>query len=129
MTWFAVAGAAVTVVGGALSDRKAGKDADKNRAQSDFQQQEQSRLGRQDTIFNKQVDEHYIQKERAQRQRGLDEFRKFSTVGQFAPEYQDTSQRVAVPVLPGIASQPGHNIGLDYTPATEPTIPKAGGTP
>lgn len=127
MTWFAVAGAAVTVIGGAMSDKKAGKDAKAGRAQDQFMQQEEHRLGRQDTIFNKQVDEHYIQKERAQRQRGLDEFRKFSTVGSFAPEYQDTSTRVAVPVLPGISSQPGGNIGVPDSGKYEPVIPVGGG--
>lgn len=118
MTWLAVGGAAVTVIGGALSDKSANKASKRQLAQDRFLQQEESRLGRQDTIFNKQVEEHYTQKERARRQRGLDEFRKFSTVQDFAPEYQDTSQRVAIPVLPGISSEPGGNIGLDFTPAT-----------
>lgn len=120
MTWFAVAGAAVSVIGGAMSDRSAKKNAAKEREEKRFAQQEDSRLGRQDMIFERQVDEHYRQKERAQRQRGLDEFRKFSTLQQFAPEYQDTGKRVAVPVLPAIANDPGQNIGIDYTPATVP---------
>jgi hypothetical protein len=129
MLWVGVAGAAATVIGGAMSDKSAKKAGKEDRAQTAFMQQEEARLGRQDAIFNRQVDEHYVQKERAQRQRGLDEFRKFSTMGQFAPEIQDTGTRVAVPVLPGISSQPGGNIGLDYTPATLPPIPTAGGTP
>ena len=91
MTWFAVAGAAVTVVGGALSDKSANKAAKDAKASDRWSQQEEARLGRQDKIFNAQVDDHYKQKERAGRQRGLDQFRKFSTVSQFAPEYQDTS--------------------------------------
>lgn len=126
MSWAMVAGAAITVVGGVMSDKSNKKAGKEDRAQNAFMQQEESRLGRQDTIFNKQVEEHYIQKERAQRQRGLDEFRKFSTLQQFAPEYQDTSTRVGVPVLPMISSQPGGNIGLDYTPELEPVIPQGG---
>lgn len=126
MSWIAVAGAAVTVIGGAMSD-KSGRKATKGQQAADrFMQQEESRLGRQDTIFNKQVEEHYIQKERAQRQRGLDEFRKFSTLQQFAPEYQDTGTRVGVPVLPMISSDPGGNVGIDYTPELEPVIPQGG---
>lgn len=127
MLWVGVAGAAATVIGGAMSDKSARKGAKDASARSDFQQQEDARLGRQDAIFNKQVEDHYTQKERAQRQRGLDEFRKFSTMGQFAPEIQDTGTRVAVPVLPGISAQPGGNIGVSSTPLPNmPTIPVGG---
>jgi hypothetical protein len=127
MTWVAVGAAAVTVVGGALSDKNANKKGKQDTANSRWMQQEESRLGRQDTIFNAQVDDHYKQKERAGRQRGLDQFRKFSTVAQFAPEYQDTSQRIDVPVLPAISAEPGGNVGV----AVQSTLPNpnTGGTP
>ena len=80
MSWVAIGAAAVTVVGGALSDKNANKANKQGTANDKWMQQEGSRLGRQDTIFNAQVDDHYKQKERASRQRGLDQFRKFSTV-------------------------------------------------
>ena len=128
MSWIAIGGAAITVVGGVLSDKSANKQNKTNTANDRWTQQRVTRLGRQDTIFNAQVDDHYKQKERAGRQRGLDQFRKFSTVASFAPEYQDTAPRIGVPVLPGISSEPGGNIGPDYTPATLP-LPPTGGTP
>ena len=125
MSWIAVAGAAVTVIGGAMSDRSAKKGAAKDREEKRFLTQEESRLNREEMIFERELDEHYKQRERASRQRGLDEFRKFNTLQQFAPEYQDTGQRVVVPNAPQVSTQQGTNITPTVSaPAPTPVIPQ-----
>lgn len=106
MSWIAVAGAAVTVIGGAMSDKSAKKQSAKDREEGRLGMHEEHRLGMQRAVFDEQLEYHKIQKERAQRQRGLDEFRKFSTLQQFAPEYQDTAERVVVPQAPVVSDTP-----------------------
>lgn len=125
MAWAMVAGAAITVIGGAIAGKGAKKEEKKKRKHELFMQQEEHRLGLEKSLFERQADEHYVQKERKTRQRGLDEFRKFSTVGEFAPNYTDTSQRVEVPVLPAVSTQQGTNVPVVAAPVapTPPIIP------
>ena len=49
------------------------------------------------SAFEKEQDYRYEQMNRQNKQRGLDEFRKFNTVNQFAPEYSQTYQGIQVP--------------------------------
>lgn len=100
MSWFAVGGAAVSVIGGVMSDKKEAKQNKANREFSAEQAKLENQYAKEQSKFDAELADHYTQKARAGRQRGLDEFRKFNTLQDFAPQYQDTSQRIQVPNMP-----------------------------
>ena len=94
-------GAAIAVGGAALSGyakSKQEKDARKN-ANSDAKaaNKYEAKWSSLVSAFEKEQDYRYDQLARQNKQRGLDEFRKFNTVNQFAPEYSQTYQGVQVP--------------------------------
>lgn len=90
-------GAAIGVAGSVISGVAASKQAKKDRKNKVTDTKEGAALERENMAFAASLDDYYSQKKRAGMQRGLDEFRKFSTLGNFAPGYQDTSQRIVVP--------------------------------
>lgn len=92
--------AAVTVVGGVMAGKAAEK---KSKADQKFQEgmtKEESKLAAQRSGYDMALEDFYNQKNRFEKQRGLDQFRQFSTMGTFAPGAQDTSGRIAAPVMP-----------------------------
>lgn len=97
MSWIAVGGAAVSAVAGwagGQSKKRAEKRAFKNQMKM---LKEEQRLGLQTSAFESAQDYYYQQLEKKERQRGMDEFRKFNTVQEFSPGY--TNQNTG-PVLP-----------------------------
>lgn len=130
MSWGMVAGAAITVIGGAMSEnsqKKADKQQNKwNREAQILEHQQNLEL----EMFKSDLDYRDKQRERAGRQRGLDEFRKFSTIQQFAPEYEDTSKRIEVPevVLPGTQT-PTAVKPVTTTPKIVTPVSTGGNTP
>lgn len=100
MSWFAVGGAATSIIGGVLSDKKEKKQRKEDKAFSAEQARLENQYAKEQSKFDADLQYHYNQKARAGRQRGLDEFRKFSTLKDFAPGYTDTSQRIQVPTAP-----------------------------
>lgn len=95
-----IAAAAVTAVAGYASSRSAAKAKKDDQKHDAEMTAEESALAAQRTGYEKALEYHYKQEDRFQAQRGLDEFRKFSTMGQWAPGYSDVNARIAKPVMP-----------------------------
>lgn len=94
--------AAATVVGGALSGMGQEKAAKEDRKAQREMTQDSARYEALLSQFEKEQDYYYSQQERANKQRGMEQFRQFSTVQKFAPQYVSTSTPVAVPTKPAI---------------------------
>ena len=52
--------------------------------------------------FEREQEDYYNQLDRQRKQRGLDQFRQFSTMSQFAPEYQGDTSRIVLPQRPDV---------------------------
>ena len=96
-----VAAATITAGGaliGGIAKSKAEKDAQK-RALKDAKavNKDEAKWSSLVSAFEKEQDYRYEQMNRQNKQRGLDEFRKFNTVNQFAPAYTQTYQGIQVP--------------------------------
>lgn len=106
--WAAAAGAVLKSLGGSGSKKAEEK---RNFKYESKLNEQQGVIGRQNAQFSKELDEYYKSLERQEKMRGLSEFRKFSTVSNFAPQYQNTNP---VPIIP--VAKPGYNTGA-YAPA------------
>lgn len=115
--------AAVTVVGGAVAGKAAEKKDKGDKAHQAAMTEEESKLSAQRTGYESALEEFYTQRERQRKQRGLDQFRQFSTMGEFAPNYNiDTEARID----PGKA--PNYNtFDPDYDPNQSSEIDPATG--
>ena len=111
--WIAAAGSVLSAFGAAKSAKSTSK-------MSLRQSREQIIGDRENSQFNKEQDWYYRQLGRQESQRGLDEFRKFSTVHNYAPNYTNTNPGVVVP------TKPVYNQGA-YAPPPEPVKKKSGG--
>jgi hypothetical protein len=89
--------------GSLLSGLAAGNSAKKQQKQQfkyDWKLQEGAgRIARTNTKFEYELQNYYKQLERKEKMRGLAEFRKFSTVSQFAPNYQNTTPETPMPTM------------------------------
>ena len=96
--------AAVTVVGGAVAgygaQKKAEAERKANREDASAMTKEESELASQRIGFDAALEDYYSQKQRFETQRGLDQFRQFSTMGQFAPGIDDQGGRIVLPEAP-----------------------------
>lgn len=111
------AAAAVTVVGGVVAGKGAEKKDKSDKAHEQVMTKEESQLAAQRTSHQMALEDFYAQKERARKQRGLDQYRAFSTMGAVAPEYDATTE---ARILPGEAPK---YTSFDETPPEEPTTP------
>lgn len=100
MSWGMVAGAAVSAVAGYSKKKSAQKDAEAQQGMTLEQIAASSTANMQEAAFGKELDYYYGQLEKQERMRGLDEYRKFSTVNAFAPGYQNTNPGPVVPSKP-----------------------------
>lgn len=96
--------AAATVVVGAASgyakskkEQEAAKQAAKD---GKIATKEQAEFERQNAAYDYALQDYYKQKDRVGAKRGLDEFRKFSTVQNFAPDYVNTNPGPVLPTTP-----------------------------
>lgn len=106
--WMKAVGAVLGGIGRSGQEKKAAETKFKN----DLKLNEQEgTIGRQNAAFTMELENYYKQQERTEKLRGLDEFRKFSTVAQFAPNYQNTNPNPVTPVV-----MPQYNAGA-YAPA------------
>lgn len=112
MAWIAAAGGLLKGIAGGASEKKAKKQDFKNTWRLNEQE---GAIGRKNTDFSMALEYYYNQLGRQEKMRGLDEFRKFSTVTEFAPNYQNTTPAPVMPVRP-VADQGA------YAPNT--TVPK-----
>lgn len=96
----AVVGVGTAAVSGYAKSRSDKKAAANSAAMQGAMTDAESTLAMERTDFEMNRDQYYKQLERQERQRGLDEFRKFSTVQSFAPGYQNTNTNaIVVPEL------------------------------
>ena len=95
------AAAAITVVGGAIAGKGAEKKDKADKAHDAAMSEDESRYAAQRTSHEMALSDFYEQKNRARKQRGLDQYRMFSTVGQASPGYDLTTEgRIADPTMP-----------------------------
>lgn len=93
-------GAAIAVGGSLLSGAAASKKDKADKKHEAAMTKEESALAAQRMGYEKALENYYTDEDRYQKQRGLDEFRKFATIGRYAPGYSDADARVAQPVMP-----------------------------
>lgn len=93
-------GAAIALGGAVVSGMAARKKDKEDKAHSQAMTREESGLASQRTGHEMALEDFYAQKERFRKQRGLDEFRKFSSIGRWAPGYSDAAARIQDPVMP-----------------------------
>lgn len=94
-------GAAIAVGGAVISGYAQSKEkkADRKAAASEARAatKDEAKWSAVLSRFEKQQDYYYNQLNRQNKERGLAEFRKFSSMGSFAPEYQQTNTGVVLP--------------------------------
>jgi hypothetical protein len=97
-------GAAIMVVGAVASSQAAKKKAEAerkaNKADTQELTEEGAKLNAQLSGYEAGIENYYKQKERFEQQRGLDQFRQFSTMGEFAPGVNDQGGRIVMPEAP-----------------------------
>jgi hypothetical protein len=103
--WAAAIGAALSYVGGEKSKKDARRDNQATNAA-------EAMYNRQQSEFDAEQNYYYQQLEKQSKMRGLDEFRKFSTVQNYMPDYHNDNPG---PVLP---EKPEFNEGK-YAPPPE----------
>lgn len=116
--------AVVTVGGGIISgigaEKKDKKDKKFQSAEEKENDLREGRLGAQQTGYEMALEDFYNQKDRFEKQRGLDQFRQFSTVGNYNPAAADDSAtRLAAPVAPQYNQ-------FENTADGQPPIPQGG---
>lgn len=95
------AAAAITVVGGVVAGKGAEKKDKSDKAHQAAMTKEESALSAQRTSHQMALEDFYSQKERARKQRGLDQYRQFSTMQQISPNYNPAAEtRIAEPTMP-----------------------------
>lgn len=93
--------AAATVVGGVVAGKAAEKKDKGDKAHDAAMSADESKYSAQRLGHEKALEDFYSQKERGRRQRGLAQFKQFSTMGEFAPAYDvDAEPQIAEPVMP-----------------------------
>lgn len=96
-----VAAATITAGGaliGGVAKSKAEKDAQKRAAKdAKAANKDEAKWSSLVSQFEKEQDYRYEQLNRQNKQRGLAEFRKFSTLNSYAPNYQQTNPDIVVP--------------------------------
>jgi hypothetical protein len=97
-------GAAIMVVGAVASSqaakKKAAAERKANKEDSSEMTVEGARINAQTTGYEAALEDYYNQKNRYEQQRGLDQFRQFSSMGDFAPGVEDSGGRVVMPTAP-----------------------------
>lgn len=97
--WVAAVVGAVGSYASSRSQKKALKD---QREHDAAMTEEESWRSMQREQHSAALSDFYNRRDRAEAQRGLDEFRKFSTVQDFAPGYVNDNPRIEQPVLPDL---------------------------
>lgn len=92
--------AGVSAVGSYAANKSKQKSEQRAMEQQMAMSKEESERAMQRTSHAAAIEDYYNRRDRYEASRGLDEFRKFSTVQDFAPGYLDGSPRVEQPVMP-----------------------------
>lgn len=89
------------VVSGMAQEKKAKAERKAAREDAKAANREEAQYSAVLSQFEREQEDYYEQLSRQRKQRGLDQFRQFSTVRSFAPNYAD-SQRIQLPGKPDI---------------------------
>ena len=90
--------AAAIAAGGAMYSAKEQKDAaDDARKDSKAATRDEARYSAALSAFNAEQDDYYSQLGRSRKQRGLDNFRQFNTVKDYAPSYAGNDTTIVMP--------------------------------
>ena len=93
-------GAAIVVAGGIASGMAAEKKDKAGKKYQTKMTQEDYRRTAQQTGYEAALDDYYKQKDRYAAQRGLDQFRQFSTINNYKPDYNPMDGQLTAPVMP-----------------------------
>lgn len=107
--WGAAIGAGVSLLGGIKASNDAKDNAKVAKAENKESAIRQAGLDALDADYTNQWNEYTAYRKAAAKDRGMAEFRKFSTVGEFAPNYSQDYQREVInkPSLDNYMSQVG----------------------
>ena len=124
--------ATITVGGGVISGYGQQKKAEEDRKNANEDRKaatrEEALYGGVMSQFERELDDYYNQLNRQRKQRGLDTFKQFSTLNQFAPNYTPAAQQeIVVPDKPNIATQVDEVVRLDNANQQAAASMNAGG--
>lgn len=109
--------AAITVGGGIIAGVGQEKKDKNDKKYNKEMTEEDYRRTAQQSGYEAALENYYNERARYEKQRGLDQYRQFSTMKNYAPNVDDQSGRVAAPTMPQ------YN---EFAPTT-PTAPGANG--
>lgn len=93
--------AATTVVGGYIAGQGAEEQAEDQQNHDRQMTREGARWNAELSSFEAEQEDYYSQLNRQRKQRGLENFRQFSSMGTFAPQYQQaTDTTITLPDKP-----------------------------
>lgn len=106
--WGEVASMGLQLLGGLFSGKSAEK---REKAQAAFKSKEdralmadEAKYGAINQLFQSQIEDYYNQLQRSRKQRGLDQFRSFNTVQNYARGYADNPDGIVVPTAPNMGT-------------------------
>ena len=100
MSWAAVVTVGGSIISGIGASKKDKKDKQFAASEARLSDEREAKYGAVLAQFNKESDYYYKQKDRQAKQRGLDQFRQFSTVNQFAPNFIGGNNKITLPEKP-----------------------------
>lgn len=122
------------VVSGVAANKKAKEDRKNANADRAVATRESTVYDGVLSQFEREQDDYYSQLNRQRKQRGLEQFRQFNTMSQFAPNYTPAAQQeIVVPVKPSIANNLDAAVRQDEanqkigTETAQPQSKKGGG--
>lgn len=100
--WGAAIAAAGAIASGVAASKKAKADRKAASADQKAATKDEAIYGSILSQFEAEQEDYYNQLGRQRKQRGLDQFREFSTVSSFAPSYSGDNNRIVLPDRPDI---------------------------
>lgn len=119
MTWGAVVMAGGALISGIASSKKAKQDRKNAKEDSKEMTEREAQLQAGLSQFDAEQNYYYSQLQRKNKQRGLDQFRQFSTLNQYAPNFIGGNNQIALPQKPDINKLIKDN--TDESPVTPTT--------
>lgn len=101
--WGAAIAMGGAVIGGIAKSKQAKQDRKNANADAKAANADEAKWGSILSQFENEQEYRYEQIRRQNKQRGLDEFRKFNSLGEFAPDYQQTHNGIVVPDANSVA--------------------------
>lgn len=100
--WGAAIAVGGSIINGIAASKKAKQDRENAKEDTKEMTENDARFGAIASQFNAEQDYYYEQLKRKNKQRGLDQFRQFSTVNQFAPNFVGGNTTITLPAKPDI---------------------------